>query len=622
MTRNVFLIAIIVCWGYLEGRAQFSDPTCSQDLTAWYTADASALTKNGSDEVSQVNDRSSGSLDLTQSTTANKPLWVDDVVNGNPVLRFDGNDVLDLASVASSSLRTNNTVAIYAVVSVTGSGTIFNHESSTTAGDGKFSIESSGAYWAGDGDADKTNFTLGSTWQIVHYRVEWSVPAADYLTVYEDGDESAQKTYTAASPISPSNSTVTGTLQLGASSGGFTGDLAEIFIFDVTHGASPREQFHTYLSNKYGISLDHSDVDVDYRDSDQNVLWDLSASCSQTGFETNVTSLMRDDCYPQTNETQVDPIGVTTFTSGSLSDDDYVLWGSNSATLTNNWTTTNMPTGVGSRFTREWKVRERAGTGSIGSITVDFNVGAYIDNSHTISNVWILIDTDDDGLYNDNPGGASVTNPSSWNQSGGYGSFSHDFSTCDAFTIGFTTSTPLPVELISFEGHVVGNKEIRLDWVTAQEIDNEKFIVQKSENGLDWSPIGEVLGVGNSDDDVYYTFTDKDPDVGVNYYRLKQVDFDGTSALSEEIPVEFMSTHLLTFNTFPNPATSTISVAGLEESEGPIWYKLSDINGRVLLNGPFNNEIGMINVEEVSKGTYFLEIQSGTKSNRSKVIIN
>lgn len=622
MTRKLFFAAIIVCWGYMEGRAQFSDPTCSQDLKAWYTADASALTKNGSDEISQVNDRSSSSFDLTQSTTSNKPIWVDDVVNGHPVLRFDGDAVLDLASVSSADLRSNNTVAVYAVVRVTGAGTIFNHESSSTAGDGKFSIESSGAYWGGDGDADKTNFTLGSSWQIIHYRVEWAFPPADYLTAYIDGDQTVQKSYTAPSPISPSNSTVTGTLQLGASSGGFSGDLAELFVFSVTHGTSPREQFLTYLSNKYNIPLDHSSADVDYRDSDQNVLWDLDASCTQTGFETNITSLMRDDCYPQTNQTQVDAIGVTTFSSSLLNDDDYVLWGSNSASLTNNWTTTNMPAGVGSRFTREWKVRERAGTGSIGSLTVTFNINDYIDNSHTLSNVWVLIDTDDDGLYNDNPSGATVMNPSTWNQNSGIGTFSHDFSTCDAFTIGFTNSTPLPVELISFDARVVENREVRLNWITAQEIDNEKFIVQKSHDGLNWTPIGEVMGVGNSDEDVFYTFTDKDPEVGINYYRLKQVDFDGTFAISDEIPVEFMGTHLLTFSTYPNPASSTITVNGLEEVEGSVWYKLSDINGRILMNGPFNKEVGIVNVEDVSKGTYFLEIQSGTKSNRSKVIIN
>lgn len=86
--------------------------------------------------------------------------------------------------------------------------------------------------------------------------------------------------------------------------------------------------------------------------------------------------------------------------------------------------------------------------------------------------------------------------------------------------------TPLPIELISFDGHLY-NGDVILEWQTATEHNNDYFYIERSIDGEVWTRIKEVDAAGNSTTVLNYLTIDEDAKEGINYYRLTQVDFDG-----------------------------------------------------------------------------------------------
>lgn len=98
------------------------------------------------------------------------------------------------------------------------------------------------------------------------------------------------------------------------------------------------------------------------------------------------------------------------------------------------------------------------------------------------------------------------------------------FSEIEDFVNGGGT-TPLPVDLLYF--NAVSESYITLSWATATEINNDYFSIERSEDGINFYEIGQVDGNGDSNQEIKYSFTDKFVLAPVEYYRLKQVDFDG-----------------------------------------------------------------------------------------------
>lgn len=95
----------------------------------------------------------------------------------------------------------------------------------------------------------------------------------------------------------------------------------------------------------------------------------------------------------------------------------------------------------------------------------------------------------------------------------------------------------LPVELIDFVGHNEGTSNI-LKWSTATETNNDYYTVQRSADMLEWTDLGTVPAVGTTQTRLDYDFIDLDFEQGVNYYRLKQTDMDGTSQLLRTVAID------------------------------------------------------------------------------------
>lgn len=125
---------------------------------------------------------------------------------------------------------------------------------------------------------------------------------------------------------------------------------------------------------------------------------------------------------------------------------------------------------------------------------------------------------------------------------------------------GTTDASPLPVELLYFNATKHGENNVELNWATATELNNDYFQLERSRDGVTFETITVVDGAGNSTIEIEYTHIDRSPFAGMNYYRLKQVDFDGQF---EYFPIQAVELgRNMELNVFPNPADNKVTLEG------------------------------------------------------------
>ncbi|WP_375437476.1 beta strand repeat-containing protein [uncultured Hymenobacter sp.] len=176
---------------------------------------------------------------------------------------------------------------------------------------------------------------------------------------------------------------------------------------------------------------------------------------------------------------------------------------------------------------------------------------------------------------------------------------------------------PLPVELKTFEAQVVKGNAL-LNWSTASEKNNDRFEIERSLNGTSFEKIGTVRGQGTTQANTTYDFTDAGIGTktqGVVYYRLRQVDTDGTASYSPVRTVRFEAQAAITakLSVFPNPATASDRVVTLDLSTLPKGtYQASLINATGRLIGAYSVEGGSnkeVDVQTLPTGTYIVVVR-------------
>ena len=115
---------------------------------------------------------------------------------------------------------------------------------------------------------------------------------------------------------------------------------------------------------------------------------------------------------------------------------------------------------------------------------------------------------------------------------------------------------PLPVELITFSVEQKPNGDKLISWITASEINSDYFVIERSIDGVNFIPIGQTKGAGNSNQIIYYNFIDQTQTIETNYYRLKQFDLDGSYNYSNIISIESQDfiPQKFSFGVLPNPS--------------------------------------------------------------------
>ncbi len=179
------------------------------------------------------------------------------------------------------------------------------------------------------------------------------------------------------------------------------------------------------------------------------------------------------------------------------------------------------------------------------------------------------------------------------------------------------SATALPVMLSSFNVHKVVKNNV-INWSTASEQNNSGFNIERSTNGIDFENIGFVKSLspsGNSSNRLDYSFTDYNP-IGLNqYYRLKQIDFDGTNKYSAIVLVTREAPSDLTITrVYPNPASNSIFFNASAPKKMDLQLLILDVNGRVVSRKNVFTDVGNngfdMNIENLASGTYFIKAVS------------
>lgn len=178
---------------------------------------------------------------------------------------------------------------------------------------------------------------------------------------------------------------------------------------------------------------------------------------------------------------------------------------------------------------------------------------------------------------------------------------------------GFTSFSPfavanaqaLPVEFLSFtvNGSERGH---HLNFATATETNNAYFNIERSTDSRQWEKLTQLAGAGTTQQEQRYDFLDATPLPGLNYYRIKQVDFDGTFSYSEIVSARWDGK--TTVQLFPNPVTDVLQITGLPDNGQSLTLEVIDVAGRRLLNQNWNQ--GTLDVSSLPEGLYWLRIRS------------
>jgi len=184
---------------------------------------------------------------------------------------------------------------------------------------------------------------------------------------------------------------------------------------------------------------------------------------------------------------------------------------------------------------------------------------------------------------------------------------------CDFVISGWSASGVLPVELLSFTGQNIGDGN-ELKWVTASEINNSHFLIQRSYDGVNFGTIGSISGYGTSNMQHAYTYYDSGVESKNAYYRLKQVDFDGDYEYSNTIVVYYKENNNV--HIFPNPATSTVFVDLYAENRGSYNIRVIDVLGGSTQKAVYAeagvNHYSVDDFVRLQKGAYIVQLVSET----------
>ncbi len=174
-------------------------------------------------------------------------------------------------------------------------------------------------------------------------------------------------------------------------------------------------------------------------------------------------------------------------------------------------------------------------------------------------------------------------------------------------------SVTLPIELFEFDAYPDAHN-INLTWTTVDDDDDSKrlFEVERSNDGITFETIQVTPGKAGNQTETDYFHTDENPYFGLNYYRIKQIEADGTYNISHIIGVNFIGLERIVVNLYPVPAASNLNLRLIQKSQFGFEMEdyqvmLMDEMGRILESLPFEEKMS-IDLTNYMEGMYFISI--------------
>jgi hypothetical protein len=190
-----------------------------------------------------------------------------------------------------------------------------------------------------------------------------------------------------------------------------------------------------------------------------------------------------------------------------------------------------------------------------------------------------------------------------------------DITTTSNWTTNSTFVDPslaLPIELKYFFAQANLSTTL-LTFSTATELNNSHFAIERSADARNFTEIGRVQGAGTTQVPQSYTFTDEKPLAGTNYYRLRQVDFDGTESFSPVVSVEFGKSGSISIA--PSPATDRVHIQLEAALLNDGRWQVFDNTGRQVLSGNWEAESADfdLDVNVLPEGMYTFRLAVGAQ---------
>jgi len=171
----------------------------------------------------------------------------------------------------------------------------------------------------------------------------------------------------------------------------------------------------------------------------------------------------------------------------------------------------------------------------------------------------------------------------------------------------------VPVELTTFSAKFI-NQQVQLTWVTATETNNYGFEIERRDDSSGYETLAFVSGNGTSANSVTYNFVDKNLFAGRYYYRLKQLDYDGSFKYSEEVLVDIpILSDFKLFQNYPNPFNPSTKIKFYTPTQDRIKIGLYDLLGneiKILFNDQVNSGSYQVDIDgsNLASGTYFVKM--------------
>ncbi len=570
----------------------------ASELQLWLVADTNCYTDAGitqatnNDDIQQWNDLSGFNNHAIQTIGTVKPSLSTNQLNGFSSLTFNDNDERMLAA----GLSTSDEATLFVVV---------RHTSLLNVNDGIIHAAPSGSAFSTSGSSK----TIGMWTQVADNQI-WgrgvqsnnsirSLPSNTALSLNQfyvisqnyDGTNISQYVDGTLAGSTTYDGTLNSWTDFGIGRQGnesLNGDIAEIIVHTSSVNSAQKIIIENYLAAKYDLSLTTSDL----YDEDDNGNYD---------FE--VAGIGRVDASNIHNDAQGTSI-VRILNPTDLGNDEFLIWGHDNGTLSAT-NSSDIPATIVARFDRVWRVSERNAANSasvdVGSVDLRWDLSSF--SSINVADLRLLIDVNNNGNFNDEVPISGATDLGS-----GIYAFTGVSALADnrRFTLATaSTSTPLPIELTSFNARLKSKKVI-LDWETASELNNDFFTLERSANGKDWEEIIIINGAGNSTVVNSYFHIDFYPLPNISYYRLKQTDFNGEYSYSDVKSIN-NTNYQGNVSVYPNPVESTIYIEGsdLELSTIRIFNTLGQ-NITHQLDIASSGQFKAINLSNLNSGIYYV----------------
>ena len=587
----------------------------------WLKADAGTSSTVNNTAISLWSDQSGNSIDVTQTVSAQQPLYTTNVINGFPAILFDNsttsnqNDkmigpdspILDNTSgytffmvTRPMSLDNSNARAIISkrtTVSVDESFMLFYYTSN------KLNIDvqtTDNRFASGTTFSNSTNFLSCLIY-------DGSVATASRCALYSE--ETFDKYASETNSLVPDNSSP---ILIGTTDAGdgrpYGGYIAEIIIYREALTSVSRIIVNNYLSAKYNIALSAND----------KYLGDNTANGD---YDREVAGLGQETTGSNPSFSASISGGITIAATAGLNNADYILAGHAVATNTTIISDVGGMTGSNNaRWLRIWYV-DVTNTSTNINTNIEFDMSDGGMGAFTLgaaSNYVLLYRAGQSGSWTELSSASSV--------SGDRVQFSNITLTTDGYyTLGTRdfNNSPLPIELVYFDA-VPNQNQVDLSWQTASEKNTKKFIIEKTRNGIDFEMVASVSANGQSSSLKNYKDIDTHPYPGLSYYRLTEMTMGDQLNHFPLVAVSFGTDP--EFVVFPNPSENVFYIQTSLSENSSVKLSIHDLSGKGCYEKNFittkKNEVLFFEAKnKLNSGTYLLSVSFMDKTFSQKIIL-